>query len=274
MITADNHIVHGLWIGDTLSSMEMLTIKSFVKMGHQFYLWAYDDLKLPTIEGLIIKSADDIIARKDVFSYKNKNKFGHGKGSFAGFSDIFRYKLLYEYGGWWVDMDVTCLKTLDFKEEYVFRAHHELDVVGNFMKCPKASPLMKSAYEEAVSEVNEQNNDWHKPIEILNKYIKEYHLEKYIKKNLALPDDWRIILKMIKGKSDKSIESFYFIHWLNEEWRARNLSKDLIRIESTLGALMREHGILKSDYTFLEKQLNYLRTSDLYENLRILNVVE
>lgn len=274
MITADNQIVHGMWIGATLSSMEVLTIKSFVSKGHQFYLWAYDNLILEEIDGLTIKNAADIIPRKDVFSYKNKNKFGHGKGSFAGFSDIFRYKLLYEFGGWWVDMDVTCLKPFNFAEEYVFRAHHELDVVGNVMKCPKGSSLMNSAYEEAMLEVNEQNTDWHKPIEILNKYVKQYQLEKYIKNDLALPDDWRVILKMIKGKSNQSTEPCYLIHWLNEEWRARNLSKDLIRIESTLGELMTAHGILKSDYTFMEKQLNYLRTSGFYENLRILNVVE
>jgi hypothetical protein len=31
-----------------------------------------------------------------------------GKGTYAGFSDLFRYKMLFDRGGWWVDTDVVC----------------------------------------------------------------------------------------------------------------------------------------------------------------------
>ncbi len=268
-----NKIVHGMWIGNTISNMELLTIKSFIAHGHQFYLWVYDNPEIDNISGLVLKDATEIIPRSYVFSYKNKNKYGHGKGSYAGFSDIFRYKLLYEYGGWWVDMDVTCLKAFDFKGPYVFRQHHNMSVVGNVMKCPKGSNVMKSSYEKAIKEVDAENTDWHKPISILNEFIVLNKLTDYIRKDLSYPDDWRVIRSFIKRNVEYD-SCFYFIHWLNEEWRARNLSKDRYRYNSLLGRLMRKYEVDNSRKSKFGYLVNYLKTSVFYENLRLLNVVE
>ncbi len=221
----ENKTVNALWIGKTLSPTELLTIHSFIENNHNFVLWAYDsiDTKLP--EGTILKDANEIFPRKNVFCYKYSNQFGHGKGSYAGFSDIFRYKLLYLYGGWWTDMDVTCLKPLDFEEEYVFRTHHALPLVGNIMKCPKNSPLMKKCFEEAVAKVDQNNRDWHLPIQILVDNVSKFKLSHYIK-SFSNPDSWNLIRKMLK--SDYKIpEEWYVIHWVNEEWRRNKISKSV-----------------------------------------------
>ena len=262
-----------MWIGNVLSSMEMLTIKSFIANGHAFYLWLYDSPNIEKIDNLFIMDASDIISREFVFSYKEKNAFGHGKGSYAGFSDIFRYKLLYEYGGWWVDMDITCLKPFDFEQEYVFRAHHELDVVGNVLKCPRGSDLMKAAYEEAVTAVTADNTDWHKPIEILNKYILQFDLREFILADLSYSDDWRIISKLIKSRW-KYNSDYYFIHWMNEEWRARYLSKDIYRFNSLLWTQMSKYNINKYSPSKSDYIINYFQTSTFFENLRLLNVIQ
>ena len=273
-MTRDNKIVHGMWIGETLSNIELLTIKSFTSNGHTFFLWNYDNPKVPKIDNLVLKDASEIIPKQFVFSYRNKNKFGHGKGSYAGFSDIFRYKLLYEYGGWWVDMDVTCLKSLNFTEPYVFRAHHELDVVGNVMKCPKGAKVMLHSYEQAMQEVNDQNTDWHKPIQILNNHIKANNLLVYVKEDMSYNDDWRIISTFIKSNKETINEAFYFIHWLNEEWRARQISKNTFRYQSQLGALMQRYGLGQKNPSKKTLVANYFKTSDFYENMRLLNVVQ
>lgn len=273
-MTESNKIVHGMWIGNELSSMELLTIKSFVANGHIFYLWIYDSPVIPDIENLVLKNASEIIPKDYVFSYKSKNKFGHGKGSYAGFSDIFRYKLLHEFGGWWVDMDVTCLKTFDFETPYVFRAHHELDVVGNVMKCPKGSQVMLDSYHEALKEVDDENTDWHKPIAILNKHIKLNDLTGYVVDDMSYEDDWRVISTFIKSNKEAINQDYYFIHWLNEEWRARRLSKDLIRYQSQLGSLIFKYGLRQDKPTAFSLLENYFKTSDFYENMRLLNVTK
>ena len=39
-----NKIVQGLWIGDKLSLMEQLSIQSFLKNQHDYYLYVYNAL--------------------------------------------------------------------------------------------------------------------------------------------------------------------------------------------------------------------------------------
>jgi len=218
-----NQNIHALWIGKKLAPTEQLTIKSFQRNGHIFHLWAYDDIETEIPEGCVIHNAADIIPRDEVFCYNYSNQFGHGKGSYAGFSDIFRYKLLYEHGGWWTDMDVTCLKPLDFEDDYVFRTHHSLPLVGNVMKCPKGSGLMLQCYQQAKEQVTAENRDWHLPIQILADNVKGLGLEKYIRE-FSNPDSWNLIRKLLR-KNFSPPGHWYIIHWVNEEWRRNNIDK-------------------------------------------------
>lgn len=235
----DNKTVNALWIGSTLSPTELLTIKSFIANGHEFILWAYDKIETKLPEGTILKDANEIFPRKTVFCYKYSNQFGHGKGSYAGFSDIFRYKLLYLYGGWWTDMDVTCLKPLDFETDYVFRTHHSLELVGNIMKCPKNSVLMKRCFEEAVAKVDQNNRDWHLPIQILIDNVKKAGLTTYIRE-FSNPDSWNLIRKMLR-KSQQIPEKWYIIHWVNEEWRRNNIDKYIVLRKSLFYTLANKY---------------------------------
>ncbi len=235
-------IINGLWIGDQLSALELLCIKSFLDHGHIFHLWTYQPISTPDWEGLIQQNANKILPEKYVFRYTHGNKFGHGKGSLAGFSDIFRYKLLWEKGGWWSDMDICCLKPLDFDAPYVFRSHDVLPVVGNLMKCPSNSPLMKYCFERASKEVTTDNRDWLKPIKILNEGVQKFNLASFIAPNISNPDRWEMVdyHRFFYGKKKKSI---YIFHWMNEEWRAKNISKDVVVESSFLASLMKQHEV-------------------------------
>jgi hypothetical protein len=235
----NNRVINALWIGNNLSQLEMLCIHSFLKNGHSFVLWAYDKIENNLPEGVVVKDASEIIPREKVFCYKHTNQFGHGKGSYAGFSDIFRYKLLYEQGGWWTDMDVTCLKHFDFEEPYIFRSHHDFPVVGNIMKCPKGSELMKCCYETAASQINENNTNWHLPIQILNDNLKKLELSKYIR-TISNQDSWNIIRKMLI-KDIAIPPEWCAIHWVNEEWRRNNVNKNRFYRKSTMGKVCRDY---------------------------------
>ena len=265
-ITPDNIIVHGLWIGNSLSQMELLTINSYIKNRHTFYLWTYQPLtnKLP-IE-IILKDANSIIPENKIFRYKYKNQFGHGKGSLGGFSDLFRYKLLYEHGGWWTDMDITCLKPLDFEQPYVFRTHHELKLVGNLMKCPKNSTLMKICYEKAAIEINEENKDWHKPIQILIDEVKIQQLEKYILE-LTNYDSWNLIRTYLI-KNITLPTNWYAIHWINEEWRRNYIRKEIFKSNSTYGILMNKHGLFTKKETLITSFLYWLKLTYIVASIR------
>ena len=236
-----NKTVNALWIGEYLSSTELLTINSFLNKGHSFVLWSYNELKTELPKAVILKDANEIFPKSKVFSYKYSNQFGHGKGSYAGFSDIFRYKLLYLHGGWWTDMDVTCLKALDFETDYVFRTHHDLKLVGNIMKCPKNSLLMKKCFEEAVEKVTENNRDWHLPIQILVDNVKELGLTSYIR-SFSNPDSWNVIRKFL-AKEVEIPQNWYIIHWVNEEWRRNKIDKTTFLKNSLYAKLANENTV-------------------------------
>ena len=206
--------------------------------------------------------ANDIIPNERVFRYRFSNQFGHGKGSVSGFSDIFRYKLLYDHGGWWVDMDVTCLRSLDMEKPYFFRPHHELTLVGNVMKCPKGSELMARCYEQASQQVDENNTDWHLPIEILVRNVKELELEHFITHNCSIPDRWDLLKPYLFGTKQPD-ENLFFMHWMNEEWRSRGLDKYDFRIDSCYGKLLIEHGLVPDDFNAFQRLKNALRFSML-----------
>ena len=109
-------IVQSLWVGNRLSRMEYYSIKSFLKLGFIFHLYTYEKVKnVP--KGTIIKDGNIIMRKNDIFSLKS---------SFLPFSDIWRYKLLYDKGGYWVDLDMIAIKLFDFKKPFLFSSERTI----------------------------------------------------------------------------------------------------------------------------------------------------
>ena len=215
--------VHMLWIGPEIGPMEQLTLASFVHFGYDVHLWLYSETSTSNVPDAVrVMDADTVISFEDVFHYKRGSQFGTGRGSVAGFSDIFRYKLLYDYGGWWVDMDVTCLKAFDVETPYFFRGHHNLLLVGNIMKAPKGSPLMLSCYTKAKEQVTADNRDWHLPIQILVDEVLAHGLEHCIYRGMSNTDEFDTIAKYFVRPLEFPAE-WCAIHWCNEVLRSRKI---------------------------------------------------
>jgi Glycosyltransferase sugar-binding region containing DXD motif len=233
-----NEIVHGLWIGNRLGPMQVLTIRSFLAHGLNFHLWAYDQTLSPVPEGVILKDANQIILYDEVFRYPANGPIDvqFGKGSYAGFSDIFRYKLLFEHGGWYTDMDVTCLKEPDFADEYVFRDHWLLPAVGNIMRCPPKSALMERSYQLSVKVVDQMNDDWHKPVRVMCRFIEELGLTRFIRNGICNLDDSIEIEQSFTRGNDAFPSSWYFIHWCNA------MNGNEYQKGSTYHKLLRQYG--------------------------------
>jgi hypothetical protein len=210
-------IVNSLWIGNALlKPIEILTVKSFIDMGAEFVLWHYDPIRTKLPKETILRDGRELIPEDKMFRYPENMMLGFGENSFVGFSEIFRYKTLYEFGGWWSDMDVVCLKPLsEINEDYWFRNHGVLSVVGNIMKCPAKSNLMKLCYEKAVEEVNAYQDDWHHAIRILCYYIEFLGLSKFIHKNECNLDRLPNVLNLLYDKNFVLPNEWRFIHWMN-----------------------------------------------------------
>jgi hypothetical protein len=139
--SASTDVVQSIWLG-RVSVMERLAIASFIANGHPFHLYSYEELEdLPA--GAILMDASEVLPIDWVLR--------DSRGSLAGFSDVFRYKLLLEKGGWWVDTDIVCLQPWDFEDEYVFALEPDLTVGSSVIRVPPASDVMLHAWERSLA---------------------------------------------------------------------------------------------------------------------------
>jgi hypothetical protein len=106
----DNIVIQGLWVGNTLTKIHKLCIESFLKKGHAFVLYTYEKVNnLPDM--VITMDANKIIPSSLIYTFDD---------SYAGFSDLFRNRLLSLNPGWYVDLDIYCIKKYDFDDKLIF----------------------------------------------------------------------------------------------------------------------------------------------------------
>ena len=213
----DKAIIQGLWIGKTLSRFEHNSIKSYIKQGYTYHLYTYDKVdNIP--KGVIIKDGNEILDKKFIFYYE---------GSIAPFSDLFRYKLLYDKGGIWTDCDIICIKKLPQHLDYIFVAERTIlkgafsscikkppytcklkKVLNSFIKCPVNSEIMKIMYEKSLKyredylqkikmvkktkkNIGLTSYHWNGGSKLLEKQIIKQGLDSYITdSNFAFPVNW------------------------------------------------------------------------------------
>lgn len=211
-----NSIMQGLWIGDRLSLLEQLSVKSFMSNGHEYHLYIYDHVKnIPS--GVVIKNANEIISKKDVYQseFLIKNKL-----TYCGFSDYFRFKLLLDKGGFWTDLDVICLKHFDFKDDYIFcqdKSQGMTKIDTSIIKCPKNNNMIKEIYEY-IKKNPIKTTEKGKIIPFLGKMVYKYKLEKYAKKvNVFCSLPYTQLPKLVyKGFDIKDYENSYSVHVWNQ----------------------------------------------------------
>ncbi len=137
--------VNSLWIGDSLSPLACACIRSFLKMGHAFRLYCYRPPdNMPA--GCELVDAANVLPESQVIRYSR----GPGRGSVALFSNMFRYKLLHQVGGWWVDTDMFCL-TPTLPDAGVVLAQEDRQGLNcAIMRFPQGHPALLAGYEECV----------------------------------------------------------------------------------------------------------------------------
>ncbi len=137
-----NNVIQCLWIGPRLSAMEQTSIASFLRHGHEVHLYTYGGVDGVPL-GTIIRDGREILPAERIFRYREHD-------SVSGFSNFFRYKLLLERGGWWVDTDLVCVKPFAFDGDYVFASEMSRGaavVTSSAIKAPRSSEAIAFAWE-------------------------------------------------------------------------------------------------------------------------------
>jgi hypothetical protein len=218
-----NSVIQGLWIGQRLSALERLSIASFLANGHAFHLYAYDEIDgVPKAASLL--PADAILPRSRIFRYKEG-------GSYAGFANLFRYKLLFDKGGWWTDLDSVCLRPFDFPTEYVFSSEMDrgaelIDVAA--IKAPAGSALAGYAFQVSDRKNPERLTWGETGPRLLGHAVERFHLRQYVQPSVTFCPipwfDWEATLR--PGWDPRVGPEAFAVHLWNEIWRHNGCDKD------------------------------------------------
>jgi|TARA_B110000908_G_C10148940_1_gene400412 hypothetical protein len=128
-----------LWIGDRLSWLEQLSLKSFVDAGHETLLYCYE--KIPNSpQGVTIRDAREVFPGDEIIRHK-------GTGSPAIHADLWRLHLMQQTDYIWVDTDVLCTRPFDFKNPFVFGLEKPKLICNAVMRLPSDSETLKGLLE-------------------------------------------------------------------------------------------------------------------------------
>lgn len=122
-----------LWIGERMGAVERACLRSVMRQGHGVALYCYraPDGVPAEIE---LRDAVEILAESEVFTGRN--------GSFAAFSDWFRYELLKRGLGTWVDTDMYLLHPLEMRAPYLFGEESPGIINNAILRLPANSPII------------------------------------------------------------------------------------------------------------------------------------
>lgn len=235
--------VNLLWIGNELSLMEQLTIKLLHMHGHKVKLWCYNIIS-DVPYGVEICDANTILDKSLLFKYNGKPlPFipNGGIGSYSHFSDQFAMMLLYKHGGYFMQADVSIVRSLDWSInlDYVFLQHQQNNIAPYFIKAPKGNEWCIQSYEKLYIEFNAdtiKNNIWDgsmiKMAEVLRKVMPDY--KKYM---LDRKHFWDL---GCRGKDCPFYKDYiipddlFFIHWSNATFKEEKNTPTIPSVYSRL----------------------------------------
>jgi hypothetical protein len=186
-------------------------------------LYTYDKVG-NTPDGTVVRDGEEILPESMIFQYREHK-------SYSAFSNYFRYKLLLEKGGWWVDTDLVCLRPFDFQEEYVFSS--EMAVGQEFINAGAIkSPAGSEALAYAWNVCQEKDRDqlvWGEiGPKLIADAVKRFSLERYVKPaDVFCPlgyGDWEKVLDPDLTPAFR--ENTHAVHLWNEFWRRAGKDKN------------------------------------------------
>ena len=146
---AGAQLFNAFWHGPPLSALHWVCLRSFIEFGHQVDLYTYDIVEAPL--GVSIRNAKDVLALEHLFVFDNPD---YQTPDYGPFSDLFRFKLLSDRGGWWIDADVLCNRS-DIPEcryawasEFHQKTGARLHIGTSQIKFPQGDPIVKQLYTE------------------------------------------------------------------------------------------------------------------------------
>ena len=236
-------VVNGLWIGNELSTIQIMCLNSWIRNGYAFNLYTYEEIKnLP--DGVNVLDAKQVLGLDKIFTYKDTGIVLNGKpfgvGSYAGFSDWFRARLLFEKGGIWVDLDVVCLKPFYTDKDYFFveqkHPSFDLSVATCFIYSKNKKSLVFKEWLDRINKIviekGVENIYWGEiGPDMMTDIIISQGLTSYVEdKNTFCPIDYTNCHEI--WTEDVKLENSFGIHLWNAMWDQHGIDKNAQHVNS------------------------------------------
>ena len=208
--------IQTLWIGDSLSTMEKLSLVSFLEQGHPAVLYSYrEPAGVPG--GIEVRDASEIIPENQVFTYDN--------GSPAAFANLFRYKLLFDKGGWWLDTDVVCVRPLPKMDHfYVAGEKGPAGLCNGIMYAPASDSICARLYGRALARGAKGLYWGETGAALIRSEVAEHMLAP---PETFCPINYWDVKSIVRERNSPFLgRSTLAVHLWNEMWRTEGLDKD------------------------------------------------
>jgi hypothetical protein len=226
---------HMFWAYGDLSKLETICCNSFVNNNYQLNLWTYGQMtNAPS--GVCVRDAREILPESLIFL--------NSKGSYAGFSDFFRYAVLNKQGGLYSDTDVIALKPASELPQKAFLVTENCDdrvnikINGNIIYNPEPKTGnivdLALAYTERFPK---QDVTWSEiGPDLLTAIATIYpkHGFQIMQPSFANPINFWDCPASLLGAPVALPEDAMFLHCYNEMWRRANIDKNAAYPENSL----------------------------------------
>jgi hypothetical protein len=214
------------WHGETIGPYQLMCLKSFAASGHRVEVFSYNrDLNVP--DWISVEDAGKVLPRNLVLRQLGE------EGAFAIHANLFRYALLQQMGGWWIDPDVLSLKP-DLPLGDVFFAG--LDVFGRVptgaLKFPAGHGLLTEALAETEN-LSGSLEDWEASgSALLTSLVERHKLNGKILSRMSLgPVSWFDVPDLFDPNRaeilNRLCKDFHFLHLHDDVWRRAGIPHDL-----------------------------------------------
>ena len=223
-----------LWLGNSLSKMEQLCIKSAVIQGIKPRVFVYEKPQNSELLNEYVTWADakDILPEQKI--YATASSLGRHP-TYATFSNTFRYKFLYGHGGWWSDMDNVFVQPLNIPRKIIMpgeRMHGNIRPMSNIMIFPAKDPYIARCLEKAQDQENVGLNLNYPNLgprlmhEVLLESYPEYS-EYMLHSHIFNPIPWSAVRSLRESLGNFRLpKSTITVHLYQEEWMQKGIDKN------------------------------------------------
>ncbi|TWO70935.1 hypothetical protein FN976_12855 [Caenimonas sedimenti] len=230
-----------LWVTGRLSRLETVCMDSFIQQGYRLALWTYSGVdNAPAAADM--RDARDILPESAIFVNQG--------GSYAGFSNVFRYGVLRKLGGMWADSDVIAIKPAGLLPAIPFlvterTSDGKLKINNNVIHspAPKSGDLMDLAFAYASVFPKEQLTWGDLGPTLLTGFVNMHPRHGYavMAPDFANSSDWWTAPHSLLAPGN--LPDCSFLHLYNEMWRRAGVDKNAPYPEQSLIAAALRKGL-------------------------------